>query len=145
MFKLENKDDTEAEALITENLICPITGITYRVEKFCTPTSVQQCRNCQSFGHSAKTCRYKAKCLICGESHHHKGCPNKERKQPKCVNCKGPYVASYKGRPTYKNQAFRHHMMDSQKSYASFLNIWVKTQLPHNPRIRHSHFRPNNL
>ena len=123
MFKLENKDDTEAEALITENLICPITGITYRVEKFCTPTSVQQCWNCQSFGHSAKTCRYKAKCLICGERHHHKGCPNKERKQPKCVNCKGPYVASYKGRPTYKKQAFRHHMMDSQKSYASFLNI----------------------
>ena len=27
MFRWETKDDTEAEALITENLTCPITGI----------------------------------------------------------------------------------------------------------------------
>ena len=43
MFKLEIKDDTEAEPLITENLTCPITGIIYRVEEFRTPISVQQC------------------------------------------------------------------------------------------------------
>ena len=40
IFKLEIKDDTEAEALITENLTCPITGIIYRVEEFRTPISV---------------------------------------------------------------------------------------------------------
>ena len=55
-----------------------------------------QCYNCQSFGHSAKNCRSKQKCLICGESHFHKRCPNKEAKKPKCVNCKGPRDASYK-------------------------------------------------
>ena len=87
MFKLEIKDDTEVEALFTENLTCPIIGITYRVEEFRTPISVQQCWNCQNFGHSAKTCRSETKCIICGESHHHKGCPNKEKKQPKCANC----------------------------------------------------------
>ena len=43
MFKLQIKDDTEAEALITGNLTCPITGIIYRVEEFRTPVSVQQC------------------------------------------------------------------------------------------------------
>ena len=48
MFKLETKDDTEAEALITENLTCPITGIIYRVEEFRTPISVKQCWNCQT-------------------------------------------------------------------------------------------------
>ena len=43
LFKLEIKDDTEVEALITENLTCPITAIIYRVEEFGTPISVQQC------------------------------------------------------------------------------------------------------
>ena len=37
MFKLEIKDDIEAEALITENLTCPITGIIYRAKEFRTP------------------------------------------------------------------------------------------------------------
>ena len=31
MLKLEIKDDTEAEEIITENLTCPITNIIYRV------------------------------------------------------------------------------------------------------------------
>ena len=83
IFKLEIKDDTEAKALITETLTCPITGIIYSVEKFRTPISIQQCWNCQSFRDLAKTCRSKTKCLICGEGHHHKGCPNKEKKTAK--------------------------------------------------------------
>ena len=122
MFKLEIEDNTKAEALITEDLNCPITSIIYRVEEFRTPISVLQCCNCQNFGHSAKLCGSKTKCLICVESHHHKGCPNKEKKRPKCANCEGPRVASYKGCPAYKKQAFRQHVMDSQKSYASILH-----------------------
>ena len=104
MFKLEIKDDTEAEALITENLTCPtITGIIYRVEEFRTPISVQQCWNCQSLAIRPNFVGPKPnKCLICGERHHHKGCPNKEQKQPKCASCKSPHVTSYKGCPAYK-------------------------------------------
>ena len=45
---MEIKDYTEPEALITENLTCPITGIIYRVEEFPTSISIQQCWNCQS-------------------------------------------------------------------------------------------------
>ena len=78
-----------------------------------------QCFNCQSFGHSAKNCRSKQKCLICGESHTHKGCPNTEARKPKCANCKGPHVASYKGCPAYKKQAFQQHVVNNQKSYAA--------------------------
>ena len=40
IFKLEIKDDTEAEALISDNLTGPVTGIIYRVEEFRTPISV---------------------------------------------------------------------------------------------------------
>ena len=95
IFELEIKDDTEAEALIAENLTCPITGIIYRMEEFRTPISVQQC-------YLGKICRSKIKCLICGEHHHHKGCPNKVSKQAKCANCKGSHAESYQGCPAYK-------------------------------------------
>ena len=91
------------------------------MEEFWSPVSVQQCWNCQSFGYSAKTCWSKTKCFICGESHHHKGCPNREKKQPKCAHCKGPHDVSYKGCPAYKKQAFRQHVVDNQKSYAAIL------------------------
>ena len=43
MFKLEIKDEVEAEALISQNLTCHITGIIYKVEEFRPPVSVQQC------------------------------------------------------------------------------------------------------
>ena len=61
----------------------------------------------------------KQKCVICGENHSHKGCLKKEAKQPKCANCSGPHVASYKGCPEYKKQAFRQHVVNNQKTYAA--------------------------
>ena len=77
-----------------------------------------------------KNCRSKQKCLICGESHSHKGCPNKEAKKAKCANCLGPHVASYRGCPEYKKQAFRQHVVSNQKSYAAAVsqNILPQTQ-----------------
>ena len=121
MFQIDLSDSAEAEALISSNITCPQTGIIFKVEEFRTPISVQQCYNCQHFGHSAKNCQAKTKCVICGEGHSHKGCPNRAKKQPKCANCKGPHVANYKGCPAYKKQVFRQHVVDNQKSYASIL------------------------
>ena len=119
MFQLEISDPAEAEALLSQNLMCNVTGIVYMVEEFRQPVSVRQCFNCQCFGHSAQNCKSKQKCVICGENHSHKGCPKKEVKQPKCANCSGPHVASYKGCPEYKKQAFKQHVVNHQKSYAS--------------------------
>ena len=102
IFQLEITDPDEAEALLSQNLTCNLTGIIYKVEDFQQPVSVTQCFNCQSFGHSAKNCRSKQKCPICGESLSHKGCPNKEDRKPTCANSSGPHVASYKGCPEYK-------------------------------------------
>ena len=121
MFQIELSDSAEPEALISNNLTSPQTWIIFKVEEFRTPISVQQCYNCQHFGHSAKNCQAKTKCVICGEGHSHKGCPNREKKQPKYANCKGPHVANYKGCPAYKKQVFRQHVVDNQKSYASIL------------------------
>ena len=97
IFQLEITDPDEAEALLSQNVACNVTGIVYKVEEFRAPTSVRQCYNCQCFSHSAKTCRSKQKCLICGENHSHKGCPSRESRKLTCANCNGPHVASYKG------------------------------------------------
>ena len=98
------------------------------MEEFCQPVSVTQCFNCQSFGHSAKNCRSKQKCLICGENHSHKRCPNEEARKPKCANCKGPHIASYKGCPEYKKKAFRQHVVNNQNSYATAVGQKTLTQ-----------------
>ena len=116
IFQLEITDPDEAKALISQNLVCNVAGI------FRAPISIMQCYNCQCFGHSAKTCRSKQKCLICGENHSHKGCPSRESRKPTSANCKGPQVASHKGCPEYKKQAFRQHLVSNQKSYASVVS-----------------------
>ena len=59
IFQLEITDPDEAEALLSQNLACNVTGIVYKVEEFRAPISIMQCYNCQCFGHSAKTCRSK--------------------------------------------------------------------------------------
>ena len=93
-----------------------VTGIVYKVEEFRSPVSVTQCYNCQSFCHSAKNCRSEQKCLIYGENDSHKGCPNRVTRKPECTNCKGPHVA--KGVRNTK-QAFRQHVVNNKKTYAS--------------------------
>ena len=59
MFQIELSDPAEAEAIISSNITCPQTGIIFKVEEFRAPISIQQCYNCQNFGHSAKNCKAK--------------------------------------------------------------------------------------
>ena len=112
MFQIELRDPAEAEAIISNNITCPQTGIIFKVEEF-PPGSVITAK--------ISATRPKIKCVICGEGHSHKGCPNREKKQPKCANCRGPHVANYKECPAYKKQVLRQHVVDNQKSYASIL------------------------
>ena len=46
IFQLEVSDPDEAEALLSQNLMCNVTGIVYKVEEFRKPVSVTQCFNC---------------------------------------------------------------------------------------------------
>ena len=52
----------------------------------------------------------------------------KEAKQPKCANCSGSHVASYKGCPEYKKQAFLQHVVNHQKTYAAVVGQKSLTQ-----------------
>ena len=142
MFKLDIKDEAEAEAIISQNLTYHITGIIYKVEEFRSPVSVQQCWNCQNFGHLAKTCKSKTKCLICGESHHYKGCPDREKNSQNAPTVKGHIVL-----PTKRVQCTKNKHLDNMwwtiKNH--MLPFYAKTRLPLSPSIRHSHFQSNNL
>ena len=84
--------------------MCNVTGIVYQVEEFRRPISVTQRFNCQSFGHSAKNCRSKQKCLICGESHSHKGCPNREAKKQSVQTVQDLMLPLTEGVPNIKNR-----------------------------------------
>ena len=50
MFKLEIKDEAEAEALISQNLTCHIAGIIYKVEEFRSTISVLELPKFRPFG-----------------------------------------------------------------------------------------------
>ena len=43
IFQLEITDPAEAEALLSQNLACNVTGIVYKVEEFRAPISVMLC------------------------------------------------------------------------------------------------------
>ena len=59
MFQIELKDPAEAEAIISENLTCPQTGIVFKVEEFRAPVSVWQCYTCQISDTRPKIVRLK--------------------------------------------------------------------------------------
>ena len=120
-MKIRSDDPKQAKALISGGFVCQKTGIIFRVEEFKTTPSILQCYKCQGFGHKAPNCTKNQKCVVCGGAHSHKNCPNKEKRNPKCANCRGPHVANYKGCPAYKDEAFRQHIIQKQVSYASIL------------------------
>ena len=81
-IKIKCDDPKQAEAFISGGFICQKTDIIFKVEEFRTTPSIQQCFKCQGFGHKAPNCTKKPKCVVCGEAHSHKNCPNKERRKP---------------------------------------------------------------
>ena len=121
VIKIKSADPKQAEILISGGLVCQKTGRIFRDEEFNTTPSILQCFKCQGIGCKAPNCTKNEKCVVCGEAHSHKNCPNKEKRKPKGVNCRGPYVASYRGCPSYKDQAFRQHVVQRQVSYATIL------------------------
>ena len=55
---------------------------------------------------------------------------SKQRKiSQKCAYCRGLHVASYRGCPAYKDQAFRQHLVQNQVSYASILKTTASQQV----------------
>ena len=91
-IKVKCDNPKQAEALISGGLICQKTGIIFKVEEFRITPSIQQCFKCQGFGHKAQNCTKKQKCVVCGEAHSHKDCPNKNKKHQNVQTVGGPML-----------------------------------------------------
>ena len=44
MLQVELKDPSEGEAITSESLTCPQTGVSFKVEEFRAPILIRQCR-----------------------------------------------------------------------------------------------------
>ena len=141
-FKLEIKDDTEAEALIAENLSCPVTGINYREEKFRTPISVQQCYNCQSFDIRPKLVGPKPSALFVERTIITKDSSIKKPNKQNVPTVKGHMLHPTKGVRLTKNRHLGNMWWITKNPVPQF---YAKTWPFHNPKIRPSHFRPTSL
>ena len=104
-IKIKSENPKQAQALLSGGLVCQKTGIIFRVEEFKTTPSILQCFKCQGFGYKAPNCTKTQKCVVCGEAHSHKNCPNKEKRKPKFTNCRGPHVANYSGCPAKRTRS----------------------------------------
>ena len=86
---------------------------------------VFQCRSgsvitTKNFGHSTKTYQAKIKCVICGEDHSHKGCPNREKSNQSVLIVKDHMLLTTKGVQFIKSRC-SVNMWWATKSYASIL------------------------
>ena len=142
MFELEIKDEAEAEALISQNLTCHITGIIYKVEEFRSPVSVRQCWNCQSFGHSAKTCRSITNVLSVRRATITKDALTERKSGQNVPTVKGHMLLLTKGVQRTRNKHL-DNMWWTIKSH--MLPFYAKTQLPLSPRIKTFTFSAEQL
>ncbi|XP_043069073.1 uncharacterized protein [Drosophila bipectinata] len=55
------------------------------------------CQRCQRYGHTKNYCRRDPVCVICAGPHHKADCALPWTSPPKCANCGGKHVATYKG------------------------------------------------
>lgn len=63
-----------------------------------------QCKNCQHFGHIARNCSRRFRCVKCLDIHNPGDCPtdvlplqDNNRRKPTCVNCGKEHPANYRG------------------------------------------------
>ena len=84
MFQIELSDPAEAEAIISNKITCPQTGIIFKVEEFRVPISIQQCYNCQNSDIRPKTVRQKLNVLSVVKATHTKDAQTEKKATKMC-------------------------------------------------------------
>jgi hypothetical protein len=77
------------------------------IEPFKPSPGPPQCKKCQRFGHTHKTCGMPTRCVRCGDLHSHTACPVARPAPATCANCKEHHPANYRGCPAYRSYAQR--------------------------------------
>jgi len=82
--------------------------------KYKNSRPIQQCYNCQAFGHSSTFCGKTPKCVKCELTHATRDCTKPIGTPPKCTNCEGPHPANFTGCPRYLLQ-LQHQQQNPQR------------------------------
>lgn len=78
---------------LTHLLYFPVTVELQRSNK--PKGAVNQCHNCQQFGHSAQCCKAKPKCHKCAGDHYFRDCLKSKDTPAMCINCGGDHPANH--------------------------------------------------
>ena len=86
------------------------------------------CFKCSGFGHKISDCKVDERCSICSQKHSKQNCPQRnikhEEKIPKCANCGGPHMSTYKGCSKYQiEKNIQSIKYNKQVSYADAVKI----------------------
>ena len=139
IFKLEIKDDTEAKALIIENLTYPITGIIYRVEEFRTQFPYSSAGTAKVSDIRPKLVGLKPNALSVGRAIIITDAQIKRKNSQNVPTVKDHMLHPTKSIQHTKNRHLGNMWWTAKNHMPQF---YAK---PQNPRIRLSHFRLNNL
>jgi hypothetical protein len=90
----------DANCVIQNGLIWEQT--LYKCQRYEGGSRMQQCYNCQKYGHEEDRCNASVVCPYCAESHSVKSCS--KRVPPKCANCGEKHV-SYSYKCQYRRRA----------------------------------------
>lgn len=87
---------SEGKKIFNIERACGLSGL--RVETPRKNGRVQQCHNCQFFGHSARFCKLEPRCVKCPGAHATKDCSRTKDSPgpPICCNCKEEHTANYR-------------------------------------------------
>ncbi|CAH2099807.1 unnamed protein product [Euphydryas editha] len=89
----------EGKGIFAINKVCQLSGIQVEVPK--NRGAPGQCHRCQLYGHSARHCHAKPRCVKCTGDHGTSDCPRKTRDPeipPSCVLCNTQgHPANYRG------------------------------------------------
>lgn len=91
---------------------------------------VVQCRNCQSFHHTASNCFHEYRCVKCTEKHAPGQCKLGPKMKPKCVNCGGEHTANHLS----QCEAFKRMVINNKSLQTKIQKSVIQSGLNRNNR-----------
>lgn len=98
-LELQAMSDGNHFKILELNQLC---GQLVKVEQQAKPTDPAQCHRCQVYGHTKNYCRRPFRCMKCAGEHPTVACSKPRQLAPRCTNCGGEHISSYKGCPSFK-------------------------------------------
>jgi hypothetical protein len=104
LFQIKLRSPNDKAKFESVSNLC---GLTVNIEIFKPSPGPPQCKKCQRFGHTSKSCGMTTRCVRCGDTHSHTVCETARPAPATCANCKGNHPANFRGCPAYVSYAER--------------------------------------